>query len=179
MLSHLEVELKQLISLHHYHQLLVLFPNHEVIHQVNHYFRYDDDLERIACRIRVLNKTCTLTFKQKHTQGVMEYNFPVLKADASVFELPEVKQFLDDKHLSETWSYIGALETIRHLALLAQGELCIDKNRYLNQIDYELEYETTLDKEKEATDEFMKLLNSLSIEYQPAPSKFERFLSLL
>ncbi len=179
MISHLEVELKQLIDEDHFHRLLELFPSYELLKQTNHYFQYEDPRVRIACRVRVLNNTYTLTFKQKHKLGVIESNFTVSSCDETVFSIPEVQLFLYDQQLSGQWHAIGSLETHRHLIQHTYGELCIDKNFYLSYMDYELEYETTLKQKKEATLEFLKLLEELNIDHQPAPSKFERFLKCL
>lgn len=179
MISHLEVELKQLIDENHFNRLQQLFPSYELLKQTNHYFQYEDPQVRIACRVRVLNDTYTLTFKQKHKLGVIESNFTVSSCDETVFSLPEVQQFLHDQQLFGQWRAIGSLETHRHLVLHTHGELCIDRNYYLGYMDYEFEYETTLKQKKEATLEFLKLLEELNIDYQPAPSKFERFLKRL
>jgi len=176
MISHLEVELKQVVSHATFNRLIELFPQHELLKQTNHYYRYESKDTRIACRIRELNNTLTLTFKQKHPQGVLETNFPVRTCDPSVFHLPEVKAFLEVNGLFDQWTSIGSLETHRHLVRHTFGELCIDKNYYLGQIDYELEYETSSAHEKEAKEEFLKLLNELDVVYVPASSKFERFL---
>jgi uncharacterized protein YjbK len=179
MISHVELEFKQLISESQFKHLLILYPNHHLQVQSNHYFQYEDSNQHIACRIRDLNQQLTLTFKQKHHDSVLETNFLVDSISSDVFSLPEVQTFLRIQNLSQSWTYIGCLQTERYLVEELYGELCIDKNTYLDVLDYELEYEVRVDKEKEAKHQFVQLLDQLKLVYQPAPTKFERFLKRL
>ena len=175
MTTHVEIELKQLIPKAMYEALLVTYPQGRWIHQTNHYFAYNDLNVALASRIREIDGQFTLTFKQSHPKGFLETSFELLDKDERIFERSDVRAFLQEQGFNQGFNPIGSLVTDRYLVQRPYGELCIDRNEYLKTVDYELEYELNEIDEKEAQDEFFKLLQDFHVRYQQAPSKYTRF----
>jgi len=177
MKTNLEIEYKALLTEQEYKKVLSHFNPTIRINQTNHYYQsYNVFNKKIAARIREINDTFELTFKIRQTKGKLEVNFDVPSDSVEHFSLPEVQTFLKEHHFYQAWSYIGDLHTLRYVVQDAYGELCIDHNTYLDQEDYELEYEVNTDYNPLAFSRFVEILNLFSIKNEKAKAKFHRFI---
>lgn len=126
--------------------------------QVNRYYdTWDNKLRArgITCRIRKKNGTCTATVKNHRTEspdGSMEYSQPV-------------RGLWDDEVFSSMGlTCKGMLTTERITLQICDGiEVMLDRNLYLNTIDYELEVEYTANMEMDALHEIELMLRFLYI----------------
>jgi uncharacterized protein YjbK len=177
MKTNLEIEYKALLTEQEYKVVLSHFNPSTRIDQTNYYYQsYSVFNTKISARIRQINDNFELTFKIRQTKGKLEVNFDVPSNSAEHFNLPEVQQFLKAHHFYRTWNYIGELHTLRYVVQDTYGELCIDHNTYLDQEDYELEYEVNTAYNPLAYPRFIDILNQFSIKNEKAKAKFHRFI---
>lgn len=177
MKTNLEIEFKTLINKQEYSRILAHFNHAKCINQTNYYYQSTTiSNKKVAARIRQIDQSFELTFKIKQEKGKLEVNFEVPSNSIEHFERPDVKQFLLDHNFSYIWYYIGELHTKRYSVQEEFGELCIDHNVYLNQEDYELEYEVKNEYMNLAYRRFSEILNQFSIKNIKAKAKFHRFV---
>ncbi|KMK77304.1 CYTH domain-containing protein [Alkalihalobacillus pseudalcaliphilus] len=185
MTKEIEIESKSMLSLNDYHQLINHFQLHQQqgFLQQNHYFETKDmqlKVHHCALRVRKKNEQYTLTLKQPQKEGLLETNQIITGSDLVTFQttgtLPsgEVQQQLQDSALhTDTFIYLGCLETERHELTYEQGLLCLDKSSYLGKTDYEVEFEGHSEAHAEAT--MAHLLQTLQIENKKSKNKVQRF----
>jgi uncharacterized protein YjbK len=177
MKTNLEIEYKALINEQEYKYVLSHFNPSVRINQTNHYYQsYNVFNRKIAARIRQIDDRFELTFKLRQAKGKLEVNFDVPSNSVEHFNLPEVQTFLKEHHFFQIWNYIGELHTLRYVVQDNYGELCIDHNTYLDQEDYELEYEVNTEYNPLAFSRFVEILNQFSIKNEKAKAKFHRFI---
>ena len=173
--TNLEIEFKTLLTQDQFKQLSMSFSNVPKITQINHYYQYSDDSMPIAARIRQIDQQFELTFKIKQVKGRLEINFDVSGNDLEMFSREDVQSFLLDNGYTQSFRYLGALTTHRRLIVEDDGELCIDENHYLGEVDYELEYEVTQHEER-AFARFNDLVTGYQLSNEKAKTKYHRFL---
>lgn len=153
------------------------------VKQVNHYIDTEHfALKEKGCalRIREKNGDYELTLKQPHSIGLLETNQKLSHDEAKgllenrcLIDGP-VKNCLNQLHISiEELSYFGSLTTERAETKFEGGLVVLDFSTYLNQFDYEVEYEVNdyqLGKEI-----FAKLLSDLNIPIRQTENKVRRF----
>lgn len=172
-MSHLEIEYKALLTQQQFNDLNNYFNHSQTIHQINHYFLYLDPSVHISCRIRQIDTTFTLTFKQDHTVGKLETNFIDIDF-TQPFIRQDVQTFLIENNLNKPFTLIGSLTTIRHLTLEDHCEICLDENNYCGISDYELEVES-IDDPFYTQALFNKICDEFEL-IENSASKFKRFL---
>lgn len=175
--TNLEIEYKTLLNKEEYNQILNFFEDAQMIEQTNYYYQSKNSLnKKIAARIRQIGSRFELTFKIKQEKGKLEVNFDVPNNSVEHFKRNDVQQFLNEHQFNSEWKYIGELHTTRYTIQDKYGELCIDHNRYLDQEDYELEYEVNNEFEEFAYKRYLEILNQFSIKNIKAKAKFHRFI---
>lgn len=174
-MRHLEIEFKTLLNKDKYLEMKEYFKQAIVIRQSNHYYKYSDESVLISTRIREINHSFTLTFKQDCAQGRMETNFADIDSIDRAFEKKEVKAFLVEHHLHASFVPIGTLNTTRLLIIEDHQEICLDENKYAGITDYELEVES-IDDATAAQERFDELILKFDIKEKKSISKFTRYL---
>lgn len=185
MSQNIEIEFKNLLTEAEF-TLLKEFLNIDesmFVKQDNHYFDTPQFLlkERgCALRIRAKNGKYEFTLKEPHSEGLLETN--------QILTAPEAKEILENLHIKdgpvkerlvslhiplEQLTLFGTLTTERAEKDFEDGLIVLDYSTYLNQYDYELEYEVhdyQLGKER-----FERLLKQLDIPQRPTDNKIRRF----
>ena len=176
--TNLEIEYKTLLTKDQFKQLSLDYDKIPIIKQVNHYYQYNDPSKSLVARIREIDQAFTLTFKIKQIKGRLEINFKVSSNDPNVFAREDVQSFLLENDFTQSFTYLGELTTYRRLIKEVDGELCIDENHYLGEVDYELEYEVSRD-EGQAYSRFQELVEKYNLSNEKAKTKYHRFLLCL
>jgi len=185
MSQELEIEFKNILEEDEYRQLLSAFSISEdkKVIQENFYFDTPEfSLKDVgaALRIREKNGIYTLTLKQPVARGLLETHQVLSKEEAeqmlnggNIIE-GEVVSIL--KGLSIETSdvrFFGSLKTKRAEVEYKNGLLVLDKSYYLNQIDFEVEYEVT--DEVSGKEVFKELLQQYKIPIRKTDNKILRF----
>nr|WP_309101299.1 CYTH domain-containing protein [Fredinandcohnia onubensis] len=185
MSQELEIEFKNILKEEEYRQLLSAFSISEdkKVTQENFYFDTPEfSLKDVgaAVRIREKNGIYTLTLKQPVERGLLETHQVLNKEEAeqmlnggNIIE-GEVVSIL--KKLSIKTSdirFFGSLKTKRAEVEYKNGLLVLDKSYYLNQIDFEVEYEVTDEVSGKVV--FKELLQQYKIPIRKTDNKILRF----
>ncbi len=153
----LEIEYKLLITKKQYETIINNYPSHSSYVQINYYFdTFNESLrkKRYMLRIRKKDHTYEFTLKKRGESiiGVDEYNeivddnfFQNLKnhrhVDSQILDMLSREGIcIDDLQLQHQ------LKTTRLDIPYANGVISIDKNEYLDTVDYEIEYEVSTSK---------------------------------
>ncbi|WP_456271795.1 CYTH domain-containing protein [Bacillus sp. AK031] len=182
----LEIEFKNLLTLPEFNTIKnrLSIAEEDFTLQKNHYFdTSSNDLKKLKCalRIREKNDKYELTLKQPAEDGLLETNQVVTSEDTTSMltegSLPagEVKAALDSLGVSSVkFNHFGTLSTNRAETHYKGGLMVLDYSFYLNNEDYELEYEV---KDKQSGQEiFLGFLKDMNIPFRPAENKIKRFL---
>ncbi|KIL45703.1 CYTH domain-containing protein [Jeotgalibacillus soli] len=185
MSQELEIEFKNLLTKNEYLRLKSSFypEDGQIISQENHYF--DTPLFQLkeqgcALRIRVKDGSYQLTLKQPVEEGILETHQSLHTfiakdmmmgggpPEGEVYELLEIMNIpVRDVVL------FGSLKTNRIETHYENGLLVLDQSFYLDEEDYEVEYEVTDRDEGEKA--FIKLLSTYNIPVRETDSKIKRF----
>jgi uncharacterized protein YjbK len=152
--------------------------------QKNHYFETpSNELRKKQCALRIREKNghFELTLKQPAEEGLLETNQPVNQEEKTrmieqgLIPSGEVADALHKLGIqTEKLQHFGTLSTSRAETGYKDGLMVLDYSFYLNNEDYELEYEV---KDRESGEEiFCKFLKSMEIPTRPADNKIKRFL---
>ncbi|WP_180954576.1 CYTH domain-containing protein [Bacillus sp. V5-8f] len=183
--QHIEIEFKNLLTHEEFKQLKNYFKLNEAdfATQDNHYFDTPDfDLKKqqAALRIRQKNGKYELTLKQPADDGLLETNLPLEPSLAedilSGNRLPdnEITNLLPSINIDPFQLILfGSLKTSRAEFSYKGGLLVLDHSSYLNQEDFEVEYEVT--QKDEGQEIFINLLDSLQIPRRQTENKIKRF----
>lgn len=184
MQKHLEIEFKQLLSKEEYLTILHDFKKCETkgYHQINYYLETKNHTlhqHHYALRIRYKDQRYELTLKRPYKQGRMEYNAYITHEQfINIKDHGDLKhpilQSIKDEGIDLSTLYCPCfLETSRIDIPYLGGLLSLDHNHYLNQEDYEIEYEH--DDFKQGQAHFIALLEKYNIAPSPStPSKTQR-----
>lgn len=159
-----EYEKKMLLSLAEYTALFqALSSTGKTVTQVNHYYDtpdLDGNTKGITYRIREKNGKFIATVKSHHVSG----------RDDNIEISGEVNSPFDTSFFTASdLCYHGCLTTERLIICPCNGiELALDKNRYFQFTDYELEIEYSENTEKEAENILQHLVNILHASEIPA-----------
>ena len=142
-----EKEIKVLISLDEYNRIDKMFDWSKVYSQINHYYgnRYDLSSEVNTYRVREKNGKIRIQIKipernegALHIKREYEKEIDFVPDRITKEELTEITGLIFD----EDKVYIGKLSTQRkEYNGFENIELCLDKNEYLDKVDYEIEIE--------------------------------------
>ncbi len=166
---HIEKEYKILIDKNKFNEI-VEKEDFDLIIQENHY--YDLNTKNAALRIRNIDDLYILTIKIKEDNLTKEYEYKV--SDNKIDD--NINALLLKLNLNPNPKYLGSLLTSRYYKKLNKGELVIDLNRYLDFIDYEIEFELYNHLDDDIT-EFNNFLTKYKLNYtKNSKSKFKRFL---
>ncbi|MGP7817253.1 CYTH domain-containing protein [Niallia sp. 01092] len=185
MSQNIEIEFKNMLTKQEYLSLIEYFQIDEkdFFQQENHYFDTSDFLlkqQKSALRIRKKQDAYELTLKQPHKEGLLETNKLLTKEESDIifqtgkinFE-PFVSILLGMNINPDKICYFGSLTTVRAEKEFGNGLLVLDHSFYLNEEDYELEYEVSDAKEGQVY--FEKLLQSCQIPKRKTKNKVQRF----
>lgn len=156
------------------------------ITQVNHYFDTENfTLKGHGCalRIREKNGSFELTLKQPHPEGLLETNQIISEVEAksvlgkNAFINGPVKEAILKLGIEpEELSYFGSLTTNRAEKEYKGGLVVLDYSTYLNQFDYEVEYEVKDFQQGKKI--FENLLRELHIPIRQTENKIRRFYEI-
>lgn len=174
MTNNKEIEFKTFITEEKYLELLKEFElENNIFSQTNYYFDTEDTKlmnEMTVLRIRQKGNNYKLTKKTRANVGADETHLLINKEkaqdwlanglDASIIGLPYYV-----KNIAE-------LTTYRASTPYKNGTLFLDKSKYYNHVDYEIEYE--VDDVKEGLNDFKQFLESHNIPYVESIRKSKR-----
>ncbi|MGF2615369.1 CYTH domain-containing protein [Rossellomorea vietnamensis] len=182
----LEIEFKNMLTQGEFNNIKEYFSfnDQDFALQKNHYFDTPaNDLREKQCalRIREKNGKFELTLKQPAQEGLLETNQAVTEEDCRTMlaegSLPpgEVESALNKLGAAaKTFHHLGTLSTNRAESRYKDGLMVLDHSFYLNNEDFELEYEV---KDRESGQEkFLDFLKTMNIPIRQADNKIKRFL---
>lgn len=176
----IEKEYKVLLSEQQYTILCDLLELDDGTIQVNHY--YDNDLLELA------DLGATIRIREKNNALKMQIKIPIeenrglhikKEIERQVDKIPSTIMFfaldLDFTLLNDNLSRIGSLTTLRKTYHFNNDiKIALDKNEYLQKIDYELEIEFKDNLTKEVKD----ILHAVKISFdEDAHGKYSRFIN--
>ncbi|WP_080847141.1 CYTH domain-containing protein [Cytobacillus gottheilii] len=158
--KHIEIEFKNMLTKSEFELLKesLKFNAEDFKSQTNYYFDTPDfqlKKKHSALRIREKNGYYELTLKQPHEHGLLESN-DTLTAETAQKAIHaknlnqkellqhEILSIINDNGIAiEDLTLFGSLKTIRAEKKYKDGLLVLDNSYYLNEVDYELEYEVS------------------------------------
>lgn len=192
MSEEIEIEFKNMLTEEEYQRLMNEFVDKQtsncssLFKQTNYYFdtlQFDLKKQLCALRIRYKNGKYMLTLKEPHEKGLLETNQRLSEQAAkqalincsfpSGAVTEKLKKRLKDAFASLT--YLGELHTERTEIKIDEGILVFDKNKYLNHIDFELEFECSNWEKGKVF--FYHFLNEYNIPKRKTPNKILRFMN--
>ncbi|WP_285767569.1 CYTH domain-containing protein [Peribacillus sp. SI8-4] len=183
--QHIEIEFKNLLDKREFVQLIDHFKIDAsgFTSQLNHYFDtsgFELKTRSSALRIRAKNERFELTLKQPASEGLLETNQAITDEEATAFlkhgTFPKgviLRLLTEEGFDTDAFTCFGTLETNRFEFSYKEGLLVLDHSSYLDQEDYELEYEVT--DAKAGKNIFLSLLESLHIPERKTENKVKRF----
>ncbi len=187
MAENIEIEFKNLLTEQEFDQLCTQFNlrDSQFSEQINHYFDTEQFLLKslhAAVRIREKNGQFEFTLKQPlpSGEGLLETNQTITTDEAKnacskgvipTGEVADKLQQLIPNPLAI--QYFGQLTTVRAETEYNGGLLVFDKSSYLDQTDFELEFEVT--DYHAGLVHFNQLLTSTKIPVRKTENKVERF----
>lgn len=185
MAKEIEIEFKNLLTKDEFYKLQEVFQITESMfkEQTNYYFEtptFSFKNHGGALRIRQKSQSYVLTLKIRQAIGHLEIHQKLTESEAmNILEtcyLPdgEVKDYITTKSIEiEDLALLGKLTTKRVEFPYENGLLVLDHSTYLNQEDYELEYEVT--DEIIGKNHFINLLSKYEIPIRETLNKIKRF----
>ncbi|AIF66086.1 Uncharacterized protein YjbK [Terribacillus saccharophilus] len=185
----IEIEFKNLLTKAEFNKLYIAFNMESVpeIQQVNHYFETKDfQLKQhgAALRIREKNGQYQSTLKQPQGEGLLETHDYLTEQEAkswlqgSITLGPEISKQLQELGISAAaLTYGGSLETIRREQPYNDTIIVLDKSKYSDVTDYELELEAQSYAHGERV--FSTILTENDIAKRKTPNKIQRFYDSL
>lgn len=182
----LEIEFKNMLTQGEFNCIKehFSFTDKDFTLQKNHYFDTpESDLRKKQCalRIREKNGKFEFTLKQPADEGLLETNQTITEQESSTMLaegfLPpgEVESALHKLGIeTKKFLHFGTLSTNRAESRYKDGLMVLDYSFYLNNEDFELEYEV---KDRESGQEkFFDFLKTMNIPIRHADNKIKRFL---
>lgn len=182
MSKELEIEFKTLLTKEEYIKLCDKFPECKRNLQINYYFdtsRFTLKASDIGLRVRMLDKDrYVITLKKKKGYALQEINETITKEifdqflNSGIVPVEEIAKELEDVIKGQLLKNYMSLSTYRIGFPYKKGYLAIDKCKYVNTIDYELEYEAkTYEGGKR---EFVEIVREFGIVYKKSQPKIKR-----
>ena len=186
----IEIEFKNTLTKEQFEQLLTFYNVEPALikRQVNYYFDTDTwtlKNKKSALRVRQIGEYNECTIKEATSSNTSLETTDILNEEQAEnvikhlnFPQGNVQSRLNELHISTSSLVLfGKLTTDRVEIPYKGGILVFDHSFYLQQDDYEVEYETN--KESEGKHIFAELLEQFNITPQPAPKKLARFMHVL
>ena len=185
MLPSLEVEFKTLLTKEEYTRLMNRFKGNPIDVQTNHYL----DTERFSLKATDTSllirerDTLELTFKRKKGYTMHDIREPLESNQLQIIRetgvLPEGKIFEEVEAIigKQKLTNFMSLSTERMYFQYGNGVVFIDKSNYLDETDYELEYEAR--NYHDGKKEFIALLGDFKIKYKKSEKKIKRAYNAL
>lgn len=185
MSQNIEIEFKNMLTKVEYERLFQYFniDKNQQFTQENHYFDTPDfslKNKGTALRIRKKGRNYEMTLKQPAAIGLLETNQLISEDEAMIAihqgRLPTgiVQNLIEKFDISfSTIEYFGLLITERIEFEYRNGLLVLDHSTYLNNEDYELEYE--VENYQLGEEIFLELLKRLKIPTRKTENKIRRF----
>lgn len=179
MLDQVENEYKRLISEKKYKEILTKFDFEEEFEQINHYY-INEKIKKNDITIRV-REFCTGQKKLQIKLADKKQSRLFVSRKELEYDILDIPKYLDLNKIPElekieigVAKYLGKLHTKRFVCCTEKVQIMLDKNYYLNVIDYELEVEFDLVDKDSAT----IVLKKVGLEkYINTFGKFKRFLN--
>ncbi|MGE7761042.1 CYTH domain-containing protein [Peribacillus sp. NPDC097895] len=183
--QHIEIEYKNLLNENEFRQLIDYFQIDvsSFASQKNHYFdtvEFHLKNQNSALRIREKNGHFELTLKQPASEGLLETNQDITEETAHAFlnhnTFPDgmIQHLILESGINpKDFTCFGTLQTDRFEFPYEMGLLVLDHSSYVNQEDFELEYEVT--DAKAGKKIFQTLLETLQIPERETENKVKRF----
>lgn len=149
--------------------------------QINYYFdtsRFTLKASDILLRVRKRDKY-ELTLKRRKGYAMQDLNNFITEEEfknfltTGIIPNEEIRLELDDIIKEQTLNNYMTLSTFRISVMIKSGKISIDKCVYVDQKDYELEYETGVPYEK-AKREFVDIVKEFGIQYKKSQTKIKR-----
>lgn len=187
MTKDLEIEFKTLLTKEEYVKLCTKFQDCKRNLQINYYFdtsRFTLKATDIGLRIRMMDKDkYIITLKKKKGYALQEFNETIDNATfeeilkTGIIPVPEIQNELNDIIKGQLLVNYMSLSTYRISLPYKKGYLAIDKCKYVNKVDYELEYEAqTYEAGKR---EFIEIIREFGIAYKKSQPKIKRAYNAL
>lgn len=175
-----EIEFKNIVSKKEFEALIRAFSlsDDDFFIQSNLYFDTNSFTlkeKQSALRIRNKQNKYQLTLKEPYKKGLLETHQSLTKKQVQILiqkgQLPdgEIKDKIGDLHLT----FLGELNTKRAEITYKNGLLVFDHSTYLQDEDYEIEYEVSNFQKGEII--FLKLLREFHIPKRETKNKIQRF----
>ncbi len=180
MSKELEIEFKTLLTREEYLKLCEMFADKRGNLQVNYYFdtpRFTLKATEIGLRVRKSDKY-VITLKKKKGYVLQEINETISEdafkefLETGIVPVQEIKSELDDIIKGQLLKNYMSLSTYRISFPYKKGTVAIDKCKYVDTVDYELEYEAT--SYEAGKREFVELVRELKINYKKSQPKIKR-----
>lgn len=180
-MQQLEIEYKILLTQDIFHQILHDYQNKitKDYIQINDYLTHPIlSQKKYMLRIRTKNNQYELTLKRPYQNHRLETNLSLTETEKNLFLQHRLKNEITDilendgikiNELQHPFS----LTTHRYDIQLPEGVLSLDENTYLDQHDYELEFE--VNDETQGFSQFLKIIEPYHLHYQHnCPNKVAR-----
>ncbi len=190
MVQEIEIEFKNLLTKNEFELLMQKYnvTVKDFIGQENYYFDTANFLlkgKQSALRIRKKLDKYILTLKQPYEQGLLETHqeltedqaYSLLNNEGAIMVDGSVKQAVSTLGINpDELQYLGALKTDRIEITENENILVLDHSFYLNQEDYELEYEVK--DPVSGKNKFLEILKQNNIPLRTTKNKIQRFFEL-
>lgn len=182
MSKELEIEFKTLLTKDEYIKLCEKFKDCKRNLQINYYFdtsRFTLKASDIGLRVRMLDKDkYIVTLKRKKGYVLQEINENINKEtfdqflSTGIVPVEEIQKDLEDVIKGQLLVNYMSLSTYRIGFPYKKGQLAIDKCKYVDTVDYELEYEAT--SYEAGKREFVEIVREFDITYKKSQPKIKR-----
>ena len=176
----LEIEFKTLLTKEEYVRLCEMFSDKRGNLQINYYFdtpRFTLKATEIGLRVRKSDKY-VMTLKKKKGYALQEINETISEEvfkeflETGIIPVEVIRNELEDIIKGQVLKNYMTLSTFRISFPYKKGMVAIDKCKYVNTIDYELEYEAT--SYEGGKREFVELVRELKLVYKKSQPKMKR-----
>lgn len=180
MSKEIEIEFKTLLTKEEYVNLCTKFADKRGNLQINYYFdtpRFTLKASEIGLRVRKSDKY-VMTLKRKKGYALQEINETISEEvfqqflKDGIIPVEEIRNELEDVLKGQKVINYMSLSTFRIGFPYKKGTIAIDKCKYVDTVDYELEYEAT--SYEGGKREFVEIVREFGIVYKKSKPKIKR-----
>ena len=180
MSKEIEIEFKTLLTKEEYVNLCTKFADKRGNLQINYYFdtpRFTLKASEIGLRVRKSDKY-VMTLKRKKGYALQEINETISEEvfqqflKDGIIPVEEIRNELEDVLKGQKVINYMSLSTFRIGFPYKKGNIAIDKCKYVDTVDYELEYEAT--SYEGGKREFVEIVREFGIVYKKSKPKIRR-----